>query len=84
MFVRPSAQPLFHKCASSQEPNDNPYTPKLEVATLGTAAHEVLEMVAEGRPYEEIADQAAAVAKKYRLKEDDLIELASLGMRLWK
>lgn len=83
MFVRPSSQPTFHKCASSQEPNDNPYTPKLDVATLGTATHEPLEMVAEGRPYEEIAERIDESSRRFRCDKEEMTEIVSLGMRMW-
>lgn len=76
MYV--SALPNLWACPSSQAPTEHPYAPQSDAADAGSAAHDALAEVVDGRE-----PDIPAIAQRYQVPEKDVDILAAVGRRAW-
>lgn len=81
LFLRASALPLAFRCPASVRRATLPISETSEPADLGSAAHEALRALPEGRGIQ-WAD-LPAIAAKWNVTADELRMLAAMGNGLW-
>lgn len=79
--LRASSLPMAFTCPGSVRPPKVKINPDNEAARLGTAVHEVLQPLAEGRPI--VWDGIAEIAARWGVNVVELKALTAVAARLW-
>lgn len=81
LFLRASALPMAFRCPASVRRATLSISEASEPADLGSAAHEALRALPEGRGIQ--WDDLPEIAAKWNVNADELRMLAAMGNRLW-
>ena len=81
LVLRASRMPLAFRCAGSVRVPDLSISEYSEPASLGTAVHEALRPLAEGRGLQ--WDELPAVASRHGVDGDELRLLCAIAAKLW-